>query len=90
MQLLKERKELFEIYNESLNQKSGIFGNKTKNDLRTTQEKLLDVVAADNKIMNSLSRTLDFRDFEKTNMKYDFSSFEERIRNGRASLGLRD
>lgn len=79
--LLKERKELFNQYSASLNKKSGFFGNKTKNDLRDTQEKLLAVISTDNKIMNSLSRTLDFRNFEKINMSYDFNSFEERLRN---------
>jgi hypothetical protein len=79
--LIKQRKELFDSYNESLNKKSGFLGNKTKNDLRDTQDKLLDVVNTDNKIMNSLSRTLDFRNFEKQSMSYDVSSFEQRIRN---------
>ncbi len=81
LQLLNERKELFDKYNASLNNKSGLFGNKTKNDLRDSQDKLMAVVAADNKIMNSLSRTLDFRNFEKQTMSYDVSNYEDRIRN---------
>ena len=79
--LLKERKELFDRYSASLVKKSGFFGNKTKNDLRESQEKLLSVVAIDNKIMNSLNRTLDFRNFEKLSMSYDVNAFEERLRN---------
>ena len=81
LELLKERKQLFEKYNASLSRKSGFFGNKTKNDLRDSQEKLIAVVTTDNKIMNSLSRTLDFRNFEKQKMSYDVNSFEERLRN---------
>jgi len=81
LQLLKQRKELFDKYNASLENKSGLFGNKTKNDLRDSQDKLMAVVAADNKIMNSLSRTLDYRNFEKQTMSYDVSNYEDRIRN---------
>ena len=79
--LLNGRKELFTKYTLSLNKKSGLFGSRTKNDLKESQEKLLAIVAADNKIMNSLNRTLDFRNFEKINLSYDVNFFEERIRN---------
>ena len=81
LQLLKNRNELFNDYNASLVKKSGLFGNKTKTDLRDSQDKLMAVVAADNKIMSSLNRTLNFRDFEKQTMSYDVSSYEKRIRN---------
>ena len=79
--LLKDRKDLFNQYSASLNKKSGLFGNRTKNDLKDSQDKLVAIVSADNKIMNSLNRTLDFRNFEKLNLSYDVNSFEERIRN---------
>ena len=79
--LLKERKVLFDQYSASLNKKSGFFGNRTKSDLKDSQEKLVAIVSADNRIMNSLNRTLDYRNFEKLNMSYDANSFEERIRN---------
>ena len=81
LQLLKGRKDLFDQYSASLNKKSGFFGNRTKNDLKDSQDKLVAIVSADNKIMNSLNRTLDFRNFEKLNMSYDANSFEERIKN---------
>lgn len=80
MEMVKKRQELFEIYNQSLEKKSGFFGGQSKGDLRSSQEKLLDVVEADNKIMRALNRTLNFRDFEKQNMTYDVSSYEKRIR----------
>jgi hypothetical protein len=79
--LLKERQELFDEYTASLSKKSGIFGNKTKNDLRDSQEHLLEIVTADNKIMNLLNRSLDYRNFEKLNMTYDVSSYTDRINN---------
>ena len=81
LQSLKGRKDLFDQYSASLNKKSGFFGNRTKNDLKDSQDKLVAIVSADNKIMNSLNRTLDFRNFEKLNMSYDTKSFEERIKN---------
>jgi hypothetical protein len=81
LRLLNERKQLFEIYTESLEKKSGFFGNTSKKDLRDSQDKLLAVLEADNKIMSSLNRTLDFRNFEKQSMSYDVSGYENRIRN---------
>jgi hypothetical protein len=81
MFLLDERKKLFDEYSASINKKTGFFGNQTKNDLRDSRLKLEAIVAQDNKIMSALNRTLDFRNFEKQNLKYDFSANEERIRN---------
>jgi hypothetical protein len=79
--LMKERKILADEYYASLDKKSGFFGNRTKNDLRDSQEKLVAIVKADNKIMDALNRTLSFRNYEKANMTYDVNSYEERIRN---------
>jgi hypothetical protein len=79
--LIKKRGELFSQYSASLAKKSGIFGNKTKNDLRDSQDKLKEIVEADNKIMNILNRTVDYRNFEKLNLTYDASSFAQRISN---------
>lgn len=82
--LLGERKILFDAYTISLSHKSGFFGNKTKNDLRESQDKLEAIITQDNKIMKALYRTLDFRNFEKLNMRYDASAFEDRIFNLKA------
>jgi len=78
--LISERKQLFDAYSESLEKKSGFFGNKTKKDLKNSQEMLVDIVAIDNRIMNALNRTLDYRNYEKQSMRYDVSEYEERIR----------
>jgi hypothetical protein len=80
MELLKDRKELFDEYSSSIEKKSGFFGNKTKNDIRESQEKLVEIVNADNRIMNLLNRTIDYRNFEKQNMTYDVSSYTDRIK----------
>jgi hypothetical protein len=80
-ELLRDRQKLFDEYTASLNQKSGLFGNKTKGDLRDSQDKLREIVTADNKIMSVLNRTVDFRNYEKVNLKYDASSYQQRIEN---------
>src|SRR4051812_15259942 len=79
--LLKQRNELFNAYSASLSRKSGFFGNQTKNDIRESQDKLKEIVEIDNRIMSTLNRTLDYRNFEKTNMTYDVSSYVTRIQN---------
>ena len=79
--LLTERKVLFDDYSATLSKKSGFFGNKTKNDLRDSQERLKEIVAADNKIIGVLNRTINYRNFEKVNMTYDVTSQVERIAN---------
>ena len=79
--LLKERTILFEKYSQSLASKSGFFGNRTKNDLKESHEKLIEIVKADNKIMNAFNRALSYRNFEKMNMRFDVSGYEERIKN---------
>jgi hypothetical protein len=79
--LLKQRSDLFNEYTKSLSQRSGLFGNRTKNDLRDSQQKLVEIVTADNKIMNTLKRSLEYRNFEKLNLTYDANTFEEKIRN---------
>jgi hypothetical protein len=81
LSLLNDRKILFESYTQSLSKKSGFFGNRTKNDMKESQEKLVAIIRADNKIMSTLNRTLDYRNFEKLNMSYDVNSYEDRLRN---------
>ena len=77
MMIVEERQKLFDLYSETVAKKSGIFGNKTKNDLRTTHEKLKDIIALDNKILNRLKQMLSYRNFEKQTMSYDMSQYEE-------------
>ena len=79
-ELLKERKELFSQYSQSLEKKSGFFGNRTKNDMKASEIKLTDIVTIDNRIMNALNRSLEFKNFEKVNMRYDVNQYEERVK----------
>jgi len=78
---LDERQALFARYSASLSKHSGIFGNRTKNDLRESQARLKEIIDADNKIIATLQRTLDFRDFEKVSQTYNTHDFEERVSN---------
>ena len=79
--LLQERQKLFDNYSSTIKKKSGFFGNRTKNDMRESHATLQEIVAIDNKIMNSLERVIDTKNFEKTTMSFDVSSYQERINN---------
>jgi hypothetical protein len=81
LHLLKERDELFNTYSSSLDQKSGFFGNRTKNDMRESHERLREIVLTDNRIMDALNRALEYRNFEKLTMTYDVSAYEQRLKN---------
>ena len=77
--LLTERKEKFDAYAQSLERRSGIFGGKTKGDLKASQAVLIDIVETDNKIIRSLNRVVDFRTYEKVTMNYDLSERDRRL-----------
>lgn len=81
MKLVDERQELFGQYSESIKKKSGIFGQKTKNDLRATHDKLKAIVEVDNKIMSRLRQLLDYTRFEKQTMSYDVNDYQEQLKN---------
>ena len=81
MNLLQERKILFDHYSASLRERSGIFGQRTKTDLRETQSKLQEIVDTDNRIISALSRMLDYKNFEKLNLTYSANTNEERLSN---------
>lgn len=75
-ELLEVRKDKFDAYSESLEQRSGIFGNKTKSDIRESNHVLIDIVRTDNKIISTLNRVIDFRNYEKLTMNYDLQSHQ--------------
>lgn len=79
--LLKLRKEKFEAYSLSLEQRSGIFGNKTKGDIKQSNRVLIDIVRSDNHIIQVLNRVLDFRTYEKVNMNYDLNENARQVNN---------
>jgi len=81
IQLVKERGSIFDSYSASLEKKSGFFGNRTKNDIRESQDLLMEVVHMDNKIMSMLNRRLGFRNFEKQSMADDFMAMQQKVIN---------
>ena len=81
LKALDERQILFARYSSSLSKHSGFFGSRTKNDLKESQTYLKQIIEADNKIIATLQRTLDFRDFEKLNQTYNTRDNEDRISN---------
>lgn len=81
IKLVEQRQEMFNIYASSIKQKSGFFGQKTKNDLRATHDKLKAIVEVDNKIMTRLRQLLDYSKFEKQTMSYDVNQYAEQLKN---------
>ena len=79
--LVEQRQELFDSYSSSLKKKSGFFGQKTKNDLRDTHDRLKAIVEVDNKIMTRLRQLLDYTKFEKQTMSYDVNQYTEQLKN---------
>ena len=70
-QLLMQRDQKFSSYSQSLQERSGIFGNKTKKDILRSNEVLIDLVKTDNNIIEVLNRVVDFRNYEKVSMTYN-------------------
>jgi hypothetical protein len=79
--LLEARKIKFDSYSESLQKHSGIFGIRTKNDMKKSNEVLVDIVQTDNRIISALYRVVDFKTFEKVNMNYDNRQKDEVVNN---------
>jgi len=80
-ELLNERKLKFDSFAVAAEKHSGFFGNKTKGDMKRSNEVLIDIVRTDNKIIRSLNRVVDFRNYEKVTMNYDLRDREQVLRN---------
>lgn len=78
-QLIEQRKTTFNSYANSIEKRSGIFGNKTKKDMQQSNVVLMRIVEIDNKIISVLNRTVDFRTYEKLNLGYDSQQHRERV-----------
>lgn len=74
-----ERQQKFAGYQNSLEKRSGFFGNKTKRDIKASHDTLVEIVKMDNSIISSLNRVLDFRNFEKGNLNYEFAQHNEEL-----------
>lgn len=62
--LLQERSAKFGQYDESLTQRSGIFGWQTKKDIKNSNEILRQVVITDNNIFKELKILMDYKDLQ--------------------------
>lgn len=80
-QLLMERQQKFSSYSQSLEERSGIFGNKTKKDILRSNEVLINLVKTDNRIIDVLNRVVDFRNYEKVSFTYDKMENQQHLDN---------
>lgn len=78
-QLLAERSSRFGQYENSLGKRSGIFGLKTKKDMQFSNDILRQIVLTDNDIFSELKILLDYKDFEKEQVKTRAETVEGRI-----------
>lgn len=77
--LLKDRSSKFSQYDNSLTQRSGIFGLKTKKDMQASNDILTQIVLTDNNIFDELKVLLDYKDFEKKEVEHRAETVEGRI-----------
>jgi hypothetical protein len=77
--LLKERRDRFDAYATSADQKSGIFGNKTKKDLEESRTILLEIVKTDNQLLNELDRAISRRGIAKADYSVAEVGYRETI-----------
>lgn len=78
--LVKEREERFGDYSRAAAAKSGFFGTKTKNDLKSQVDVLTQIIKTDNRIISTLEVFLDYRTFQKTEMIYSQADLDEKNR----------
>ncbi|RZJ75304.1 hypothetical protein [Pedobacter sp. Leaf250] len=79
--LLAERSSKFGQYDESLNQRTGIFGWQTKKDIKNSNEILRQVVLTDNNIFKELKVLMDYKDLENQKKVAVADNSQERIEN---------
>jgi len=79
--LLEERSSKFGQYDESLNQRTGIFGWQTKKDIKNSNEILRQVVLTDNNIFKELKVLMDYKDLQNQQKVAVADHSQERIEN---------
>ncbi|WP_293790343.1 hypothetical protein [uncultured Pedobacter sp.] len=77
--LLQERSTKFGQYDESLTQRSGIFGWQTKKDIKNSNEILRQVVLTDNNIFKELKILMDYKDLQNQQKVANADHSQERI-----------
>ena len=84
--LLAERSQKFGQYDESLNQRTGIFGWQTKKDIKNSNEILRQVVLTDNNIFKELKVLMDYRDLQNEQKVAVADNSEEKLQNYKLSI----
>lgn len=80
-QLLVERQQNFSSYAQTLDKRSGIFGNKTKQDIGRSHEILRQLITTDNRIIDVLNKVVDLRNYEKTVLSYGIVEKKQTLEN---------
>lgn len=74
--MLNQRRQKFGQYDESRNKHTGIFGLQTKNDIRRSNDILMDIVKTDDEIFRQTKILLDFRTFQQNQAQTHSSQVE--------------
>ncbi|MDB5019484.1 MAG: hypothetical protein JWQ28_611 [Pedobacter sp.] len=84
--LLADRSVKFGQYEQSLNERTGIFGFQTKRDIKNSNEILRQIALNDNNIFKELKVLLDYKDFQVQQVQTAASTNSERIRSYMAAI----
>jgi hypothetical protein len=77
--MLQERSARFGQYEQSLNERTGIFGFQTKKDIKNSNEILRQIALNDNNIFKELKVLLDYKDLQVQQVQTMAKSNNERI-----------
>lgn len=84
--LLAERSAKFGQYEQSLNERTGIFGFQTKQDIRNSNEILRQITLNDNTIFKELKVLLDYKDLQVQQVKSSVTDNTERLNSYMAAI----
>ena len=84
--MLADRSTRFGQYEQSLNERTGIFGFQTKQDIRNSNEILRQITLNDNNIFKELKVLLDYKDQQVQEVRSSVISNTERINSYMAAI----
>ncbi len=85
-ELLQQRSTKFGQYDESLKQKTGIFGLQTKKDIRHSNEILRQIALSDNLIFQEIKTLLDYKNWQFEQARHSSQENQDRILNYRKTI----
>ena len=77
-QMLDQRSAKFGEYDQSLSNRTGIFGLKTKRDMQKSIDILADIILTDNAILRETKTLLDYQTYQKEQVSNQGKDFENR------------